>query len=223
MSLGIYIGVPLAVVGGIALCWAGASALTGRYSVENASYKVVRSLSHGEVRYYPPQIAARVLVQGVPRVEDAQRLGFRKLAGFIFGKNIAPTSSVSSSATSASIAMTSPVITSPSMSSASGFHISFVMPSKYTTVDSLPRPLDPSVEILSVPGRYEVADRATGVPSSEEERQHRADALYAIARKEGLTPILNIAPRTYLYDPPWTPYFFRRSDVAIEVEDPNGK
>jgi hypothetical protein len=75
----------------------------------------------------------------------ARYAGFKRLAAYIFGQNIAMTAPV---AQAQSIAMTAPVAQE---SAEGGWTVSFYMPAKYTLA-TLPKPVDPGVVIHEVPG-----------------------------------------------------------------------
>lgn len=81
-------------------------------AVEEASYEVLESDGDFELRRYAPQIVAETLVEG--DFKDVGNEGFRRLSGYIFGKNrkqqsVSMTAPVSQEPVSQKIAMTAPV------------------------------------------------------------------------------------------------------------------
>jgi hypothetical protein len=127
------------------------------------------------------------------------------------------------------IAMTSPVTMAPAGSTAASssspsFTVSFVMPSKYRSLGDLPTPHDPAVTLEEVPARYEVvaAHGGRGFPRGDEYvalsaqlRSAAEDAGYAI-----VSPPPGSPAKGYAYDPPWTPWFLKRNELAYVVSGP---
>ena len=116
-----------------------------------------------EMRRYQPRIAAETTVEADE--EKARSEGFRRLAGYIFGRNhgsdkIAMTAPVSqSSARGEKIAMTAPV--SRSGDDQQGWVIRFFMPSKWTMA-TLPTPNDDRVRLVEVPAETVAVLRFSG-------------------------------------------------------------
>lgn len=210
--------VPVGVVlGGVAM-WTVFGLATGRYGVENAAYTVIRRVrasSTGaafEVRDCHAHIVAETRVSSGD-MEAAGSLGFRSVARYIFGGNDNGTS----------IAMTSPVQLQP----AAGQHVvSFVLPAR-SSLETLPRPSDPRVTLRAVP-RSLWAVRALpmrGLFSRRLDSQRFAVAAAALqhdvaaaglraAQQDG-APLM----RQLSYDPPWTPFFVARNEVALALVD----
>jgi len=239
--------VPVGVVG----LWAAVTYCTGRHSVENAPYKVLRVLSSSSsgpggrggrvtLRAYPASLQAAVDVVGEPDLGRAQSRGFRAVAGYIFGANVAAagtgaasetvamTSPVLSQALSVPVAMTAPVVTqalagdaaSPAAAAASGgFRVALIMPSKYTRLESLPVPTNPAVRLLAVPPRLELVESRTGLYPDAAARDAAAERLAAVAQREGLRVTLGVAPSVANFDPPWSLPWMRLSEVAVRVDD----
>ena len=130
--------------------WAGGTYLSTR-SIESPSYSVV-SVSKGfELRDYDPYIVAEVTVEGDYKHSINQ--GFRILAGYIFGGNVgearidmtAPVTETSGQ----KIEMTAPVTETTIETS---HLITFTMPKQYT-LETLPKPLDDSIQFREVSKR----------------------------------------------------------------------
>eukprot|EP00741_Cyanophora_paradoxa_P004367 tig00000796_g4238.t1 len=100
------------------------ASIFGVQTVEEPKFELVKKCDGYEIRKYPNLIIAEV------QMENADTgTAFRKLAGFIFGKNVAPSGS------STKVAMTAPVIMAESK-------MKFVMPAQYDEA-SLPKPTNP--------------------------------------------------------------------------------
>ena len=190
-----------------------------RSGTEEPRYTVVQTEGPLEIRAYGPRLAAETEVSGT---EDSTRSdGFRRIARYIFGANstkgsIAMTAPVAQEGGSHPIAMTAPVgqdQTAPGV-----WRIRFFMPAEYTA-DSLPRPEDPAVKIVTVPAETYGVYRYTG--SISPEATAAADrALLDRLRGTGWSP----AGQTiaWFYDPPWTLPFLRRNEAAVMVTKPPG-
>jgi hypothetical protein len=184
-----------------------------RADTEEPRYTVVDKIGAIEVRQYGPRLAADVIVQGDE--EDARSNGFRPLADYIFGNNtaqakIAMTAPVAQER-SEKIAMTAPV---SQTREGTGWRVRFFMPAKYTR-ETLPRPNNPAVQIVEVPGETMAVLRFSNSRSTEAVAKQTATLLRAV---EASRWVVAGAPVTWLYDPPWTLPFFRRNEVAVPVK-----
>lgn len=205
----------LSVLSGATL--AACSVVGIRQGTEEPPYSVVQIIEPDlEIRQYEPRLAAETIVQG-DEVE-ARSEGFRRIAGFIFGGN----------QTEAKIAMTAPVATSQFVSGqqiamtapadqariAEGWRVRFFMPSGYT-LDTLPRPNDARVVIVTVPAETYAVYRYSGSISTD----NTARAQNELTRKlqgTGWVPTGGVV--SWFYDPPWTLPPFRRNEAAVIVE-----
>ena len=171
---------------------------------ESPTYRVEDQIGEIELRRYEPYLVAETLVQ--ESLERAGSGGFRLLAGYIFGGN------ETASGESTKISMTTPVIQDRV---GDEYRVRFMMPSEYTA-DSLPTPNDPRVTISEVGPRRLAAIRYSGRWSRDGYERHLAmlsDALEDAGHSVVGEPIWA------RYDPPWTPWFARRNEVLIAVED----
>lgn len=168
--------------------------------VENAKYDVVRKLGRVEIRRYPQLVIARV--------EGLGEGGFDILYRFITGQN----------RQRSKVQMTAPVIsekikmTAPVMSDAGS--MAFVMPQGYTP-ETTPDPVDGRVKVLQVPERLVAALRFSGA-WSESAFDARSKQLLEELARNGVKTRGGIF--TMLYNPPFTPWFMRRNEVAVEIE-----
>ncbi|MHB8876161.1 MAG: SOUL family heme-binding protein [Myxococcaceae bacterium] len=147
---------------------------------------------------------------------EAGNEGFRRLAGYIFGKNkgarrIAMTAPVAE-ARATRIAMTAPVA-EVATDDADRFLIQFMMPSDFT-LDTLPESLDERIHFRQVPARRVAAIRYSGT-WSERRYQAHLQKLRAAMREQGLAAAAE--PVWARYDPPFKPWFLRRNEILIEV------
>ena len=143
-------------------------------------------------------------------------IAFRRLAGYIFGKNtkkqsIAMTAPVYQESTSEKIAMTAPVLQEKT---GQQWTMTFVMPLEYKR-ETLPQPVDPLVIIKEIPGHKLASLRYTG-SLSEERFAAKANVLKAWLKEKNYQALSE--PRLAAYDPPWTIWFLRRNEVHADIE-----
>lgn len=188
-----------------AMAWSGAFV-----SYESPTYRVVDQLGAVEVRDYDGYLVARTYVEG--DLETAGNTGFRVLAGYIFGENrsrenIEMTAPVTQSeAQSTKIAMTTPVTQQPEDGR---YLLSFMMPSEYS-LETLPEPVDPRIEIAEVPPKTMAALRYSGT-WSKKNYDKQLSRLHAALDQAGYEPIGE--PVWARYNPPFTPWFMRRNEI----------
>lgn len=206
--------------------------LRGKYTLpeletmtESAPYTVTGTIGNVELRRYPELVLASVEDFGDDR-------GFQHLFRYITGNNrakdrIAMTSPV---ITGEKIPMTAPVITAeqipmtaPVMTeekipmtapvlSVTG-SMSFVMPAGRTQAD-LPEPLDNRLRLVTVPPREVAVLRFRGW-AGRDAVNNEAAILLATVEKAGIRTKGGVF--LMRYNPPWTPGFLRRNEVAIEI------
>jgi hypothetical protein len=182
-------------------------------AIEEAKYKVLEREGDFELRQYQPHIVAETLVEG--DFQEVGNEGFRRLYDYISGKNrkqqtIPMTAPVSQEASSEKIPMTAPV----NQEQVGGkWRITFLMPSKYT-LETLPEPADPRVQLTKVPGLLMAALSYSGTWSRGryEEKEKR---LKELIRQKGLK--IEGEPIFARYNPPFMPWFLRRNEVLIPV------
>ena len=190
--------------------------LTGVISAmatEEAPYTVLKTDDIFELREYPPQVLAEIMVDG--ELEDAGNKAFRPLFRYISGGNksldkISMTAPVSQEQKGEKISMTAPV----SQQSAEGkWAVSFMMPASYT-METLPAPDDPNIKLRQIPARRVAAVRYSGFWSEEK----------YLLNKEKLEKWINDNRYTVTgepvwarYNPPFTLWFMRRNEILIPV------
>jgi hypothetical protein len=166
-----------------------------------------------EIREYEPMIIAETEVSG--DMDDAMNPAFRRLAGYIFGKNI----------TRESIEMTAPVVmeqrsqkiemTAPVVMEEQGdtTWMAFVMPEEWT-METLPIPVDKRVRLREVPARRMAVLQFTGFLNERRINAH-AEKLMGWLDENGYETIGTWQAAGY--DPPWTLPFLRRNEIMVEL------
>jgi len=141
------------------------------------------------------------------------------LFGYITGQNRSRTSVemtapvVQSAGTAEKVAMTAPVIQRGT--DHAGYTVAFVLPASMTA-ETAPEPTNPQVKIRTVPPCLAAAARYSGRWAQASFERHSESLLEAI-EAEGLTAIGT--PRLARFDPPFKPWFLRRNEVVVDVED----
>ena len=190
-------------------------------AIEEPSYKTLVQEGRMEVRLYDARLSAVTRLNG--DMDQASNQGFRRIADFIFRSNTtANASNPASGAHAEKIAMTAPVIVQPQglkdtqaeYKSSENWAVEFVMPKEYT-LESLPKPLNPQVEITVVPAKTYAALTYTGF-NTQSRVQQEIDALTAWIQTKGWSIVG--AAQLARYDPPWTLPFWRRHEIWIELK-----
>ncbi len=184
-------------------------------ATEEPSFTVVIDDGAFQVRQYPALLVAETRVGGDRR--DASGSGFNILAGYIFGGNtrrqkIAMTAPVvQSPPKSEKIAMTAPV---SQTAAGNEWVVRFTMPSGYT-MESLPTPNDPRVELSLAPAVRMAVVSFSGWANDQDFKRKRAE-LEQWMTKRGLkaTGPASLAQ----YNPPWTLGPLRRNEVMVPIE-----
>jgi len=182
-------------------------------ATEEAPYTVLKSDDIFELREYPPQILAEIIVDG--DLEGAGNKAFRPLFRYISGGNksrstIAMSAPVSQEQQGEKISMTAPV----SQQRAQGkWAVSFMMPASYT-LETLPVPDDPGITLRPVPARQVAAVRYSGF-WSEEKYLLNKEKLEQWIQKNRFT--VNGEPVWARYNPPFTLWFMRRNEILIPI------
>jgi len=188
-------------------------------AIEEPRFEVLEQDGAFELREYAPHLVAETRVEA--DFERAGNVAFQRLFRYISGENtarqkIAMTAPVTQSASDSrgeKIAMTAPVA---QQADGTGYRVAFMVPAKYT-LDTVPQPSDPTVEIRAVPAQLVAAWRYSGRWTTANYEQHEAklrDAIAARGLKATGDPILA------RYNPPFMPSFLRRNEVLIPVKRP---
>jgi len=196
-------------------------------AIEVPKYEVRTSQAPFELRHYAPTLIAQTIVEG--DMDIASNKGFRLIADFIFGNNlasdseqaakIAMTAPVTVEPQSSKITMTAPMTVEPqtaSMAGAQQWRIQFVMPSQYSQA-TIPKPNNSAVTLHTLPSKYFVVHRYSGF-NTVARVQEKTDEALAWAKQQSLKVVGT--PQLSRYDPPWTLPMFRRNEIMVEVAAP---
>lgn len=203
-------------------------------SIESPEYEVLRREGSLELRRYRPYLTASVRTPA-SGYNEAVYAGFGLLADYIFGNNteagsIAMTVPVTASRSSGTkIAMTAPVTSERvrneqlegsaalcTVNCAGEYEVRFTMPSRFASVDDLPRPNDSRVALEGVPGHLAAVARFGG-RLNESAVAEWVEQLQKWIEREGLVTVGEV--EVAQYDAPWKPGFARRNEVLIPVEE----
>jgi hypothetical protein len=176
-------------------------------AIEQPKFDVVERIEAVEIRRYPPHVVAQTLVTG--DFDSAGNLGFRRLAGYIFGGN----------SEDLDISMTAPVALKPGeigkpTVGKSSYWVTFTMPIEYT-ISSLPEPDSETVELIVIPETYVAVLPYRGNWSEKRFEKYKAQLEATLAKQNswevrGDTSLLR-------YDAPFVPWFLRNNEVSLEV------
>lgn len=169
---------------------------------EQPEYSVVATQGGYEVRAYDSHLVAETIVQG--DFESTGNVAFGRLAGFIFGRN----------SEGEKMKMTVPVTHLPLPEG--GHRYRFVMERAYTE-ESLPKPVDGTVDIVRVPSGHYAAIRYRGGRGEERFRRATGRLLSALDRDR-----VEVAgpPEAAVYDGPFVPAPIRRNEVLVPITWP---
>ncbi len=198
-------------------------------AVEEPHYIVLYKQDNFEVREYPPLLIAKTVVTG--DMSEASRKGFQLIADYIFGNNQS-----SNADQTTKISMTAPVSISPELTqstnspitiqptlvtqhfvNAKTWQVSFVMPSEYNLL-TIPKPNNPSVQLIQLPKRYFVINRYSGLNTSDKITL-KIEELSEWAK--GRAYVVSGEAQLARYNPPWTLPMFRRNEIFLEITKPN--
>lgn len=184
---------------------------------EQQRYDVIHRYPEFELRRYPAHLVAEVEVES--SFADAGNRAFRMLAAYISGRNnhrdkVAMTAPVVQESASSRIAMTAPVLQEGGQEQ-NRHVVAFVMPAEYTA-DTLPAPTDSRITIREVPTQTAATKRFSGF-WSEKIYQDQLSTLRTAVEQAGFQ--VTGPPRFARFNPPWTPWFLRRNEVVLPVEE----
>ena len=168
-------------------------------STEEQKYSIIQKYKDFEIRFYPSATFATIY-SNAKTYRDLSGPGFRKLAGYIFGGNVANTK----------ISMTSPVQMDINDSVST---MSFVMPSEYTE-DNLPKPNDPNVLLKNMPAEYAAVIRFSGY-ASDEDLKFYSEKLQNLLKENRITSTGNY--RFLGYNPPFQ-FIGRRNEIIVTID-----
>ncbi len=203
----------LIIIFGILILWSVWGYFSSR--VEQTEYSVLKNMKGYEIREYPSHVVAQTRVEG--SYDEALNNGFGIVAGYIFGGNIkrekiAMTAPVmAEKQSSEKIAMTAPVLATVD---GDVRIVSFGMPKKYT-LESLPVPSDPRVELVQVPTKKMAALRFLWFRTTD--RVHSLENKLMTLLVNDKIEMIG-APVYAGYNAPWTPPWMTRNEILIEIK-----
>ena len=168
---------------------------------EEPIYEILESQNNYELRQYSPQIIAEVILEG--EFQEVDNTGFFILADYIKGKNNK----------NQSISMTAPV--NKKKSDDGKWSITFFMPSKYKLND-LPEPKDPRIKFKKIDGIL-IASLSYSGSWNKEKYENKKIELENIINDKDLKIVGE--PIFARYNSPFMPWFLRRNEILIPVEE----
>jgi DNA gyrase inhibitor GyrI len=193
----------------------GCTVIGIRSGYEEAGYQLAEKRDGIEIRDYEELVVVETVVDAAYKAAGNQ--AFRKLFRYISGNNttktkIAMTTPViADEAQGEKVAMTAPVIGEEQESG--GWRYQFVLPSTYT-LETAPRPKDPSVKLAVIPERKVAVLRYAGTwkEKTMREKTRELQAWIEASEYEAASD-----PRSAGYDPPWTIPPLRRNEILIDI------
>jgi hypothetical protein len=165
---------------------------------EEQKHSIVRKYKDFEIRFYPSATIATIN-SNAKTYKELSGPGFQKLAGYIFGGN----------EDNKKISMTTPVQMDINDYVST---MSFVMPSGYT-IDNLPKPNDPNVNIENTADEYVAVIRFGGY-ASDEDLKFYSEILQNLLKENGIATTGNY--RFLGYNPPFQ-FVGRRNEIIVAV------
>jgi hypothetical protein len=185
-------------------------------ATDEPEFKLILKEDKFEIREYASKIIAQVKIFG--DFDDASSKGFKILADFIFGNNtstdgnskIEMTAPVEMEPLTQKINMTKPVLAE---GSDNNWIVSFIMPNEFT-LETLPKPNNKSIKILSLPKEKYAVIVFSGLVS-ESSYLEKEKLLNQFIKEKKLKSSGEI--KIARYNPPWTLPFFRRNELMLKV------
>lgn len=182
---------------------------------EEPHYNVIASHGEIEIRSYPALVAAETLISAADYASSG-RIGFKRLAGYIFGENrqqlkLPMTAPVMREPASVTIAMTAPVL---QQAYNDQWLMTFIMPAEHT-LDTLPQPLDSQITLKTIPAKTVAVLRYSGTLNAEQIAA-KTQILSDWLQQAQIKPLS--AARSAAYDPPWTLPLLRRNEIHRDID-----
>jgi len=186
-------------------------------AIEEPSFRVLEKDGAFELREYAPHLVAETRVDA--SFTDAGNAAFQRLFRYISGDNVtqqkiamtAPVTQSLRKAPGEKIAMTAPVT---QVAAGNAYTVAFIVPAKYS-LDTVPQPRDPRVEIRAVSAQLVASWRYSGRWTESNYQESEARLRHQMAERD-LEAIGE--PILARYNPPFMPSFLRRNEVLIPVK-----
>ncbi|CAK9152002.1 unnamed protein product [Ilex paraguariensis] len=192
--------------------------------LETVEFKVLSRTDQYEIREVEPYFIAETTMPGKYGFDfNGASRSFNVLAEYLFGKNTmkekmemtTPVFTRRIESDGEKMEMTTPVITTK-MGDQDKWTMSFVMPSKYGS--NLPLPKDSSVTIKEVPSKIVAVTAFSGFVTDEEIKRRESTLRDALKNDKQFQVKEATSVEVAQYNPPFTPPFLRRNEIAVEVE-----
>ena len=172
-------------------------------SVSEPSYVLLKSEPPFELRDYGALTVAETTIEG--DFDVAGSLGFRRVAGYIFGKN------QNIKGDSEKIAMTAPVTMEAQEQQ---WRLHFVMP-QGLTLANLPKPSDSSVQLREMPPQRMASVRFSGLTTTASIQRHTQMLKDWLSQQQ---LAFEDKPQVARYNDPFTLPWNRRNEILIPVK-----
>ncbi len=172
-------------------------------TVSEPPYALIKSEPPFELRDYGAMTVAETTLEG--DFDIAGSLGFRRVAGYIFGKN------QNAKGESEKIAMTAPVTMEAQHQQ---WRLHFVMP-QGLNLDNLPKPNDSSVQLREMPPQRMASVRFSGLTTGASIQRHTQ------MLKDWLTQqqlAFEDKPQVARYNDPFTLPWNRRNEILLPLK-----
>uniref|UniRef100_A0A5B6YFV9 Heme-binding-like protein n=1 Tax=Davidia involucrata TaxID=16924 RepID=A0A5B6YFV9_DAVIN len=192
----------------------------GKICVETPKFEVVQSTDEYEIRKYSPSVVAEVTYDP-SQFKGNKDGGFTVLANYIGAlgnpqntkpEKIAMTAPVITKS-SEKIAMTAPVVTKTGEEKM--VTMQFILPSKYTKAEEVPKPVDERV-VIGEEGERKYGVVRFGGSATEEVVEGKVEKLKNNLERDGYKVIGEFVLARY--NPPWTLPAFRTNEIMIPIE-----
>ena len=163
---------------------------------ERQKYQVIKNINGVEIRNYSPYVTADILVN--EDYDKAANQGFRPLANYIFGNNIA---------------MTAPVIVQNESDQSEKWQVSFVMPDG-SKIEDMPAPSG-AVKLRAEEAEICAAIKFSGYTGKARVKKFETK-LFEILKEQNIQIAGKV--RIARFDPPWKPGFIRHNELIVPIK-----
>lgn len=170
----------------------------GTINEEKPKYKLIKKTDSYEIRLYDECIA-------IETSNSSDDNSFMKLAGYI-GVLTKP-----QNISNESIAMTSPVVNTNNK-------MQFILPSKYKTINDVPKPTNKNITIIQRPKQLFAIKQFNGAWDYNETIKIKDEFILEL-NKNKINIISPLNWELYRYNSPFTIPYFRTNEIAIQIKN----